>query len=175
MGSREAIGLGVVKRRPAPTGNITTKAKYERCQGNPRAMATGIPRALSHFDWPSSGPGCCIRRRRKGRSARDPDRAVSRLRRGRCFGAAVGFGLGEGSDDGRRLKAGEHLFVLLDDPSKANDCLTAVRRLAWCVGVGPLRRLDWAGKGWRSAGLRAGRRHRWFARASGLRGRGLAR
>ena len=37
---------------------------------------------------------------------------------------------------GERLKTGEHLYVLLDEPAKSKDCLTAIMRLAWCVGVG---------------------------------------
>ena len=55
LNSREAIGLGVIKDGHPPTGNITTKAAFERCQANPRATAKGIPRALSHFDWPANG------------------------------------------------------------------------------------------------------------------------
>jgi hypothetical protein len=44
---------------------------------------------------------------------------------------------------GERLKAGEHLFVLLDEPAKARDCLIAIQRLSWCVGVG--RSAGWLG------------------------------
>ena len=66
MGSREAIGLGVVSDGLPLAGDITTKAAYERRQGNKRAMATGIPRALSHFDWPRAASACCCSTATKG-------------------------------------------------------------------------------------------------------------
>ena len=58
-------------------------------------------------------------------------------------GQAVGVGLGEGSHDRRTAEGGEHLFVLLDEPAKAKDCLEAILRLSWCVGVG--RSAGWLG------------------------------
>ena len=60
MNFREAIGLGVVKGGLPLSGDITTKAAYERRQGNKRAMATAIPRALSHFGWPPEGLGLLL-------------------------------------------------------------------------------------------------------------------
>ena len=76
---------------------------------------------------------------------------------------------------GERLKTGEHLYVLLDEPAKSKDCLTAIMRLAWCVGVG--RSAGWLALAKDGDPLVYGpcRRHRRLARAPGLRGRDLDR
>ena len=174
---REAIGLGVIKDGHPPTGDIITKAAYERRQGNPRATATGIPRALSHFDWPSRGElglllfdGDEKDNLREILTALYPDFAdVAALVRPSASASVKDPATGE------RLKAGEHLFVLLDEPAKAKACLVAILRLSWCVGVG--RSAGWLGLAKDGDPLVYGpcRRHRRFARASGLRRRGLAR
>jgi hypothetical protein len=37
---------------------------------------------------------------------------------------------------GKALKRGEHLYVLLDDPTQSKACLQAMMRLAWIKGIG---------------------------------------
>ena len=46
---REAIGLGVVCDGIPLSGDITTKAKYEKRKATGKRWRTAIPRALSHF------------------------------------------------------------------------------------------------------------------------------
>ena len=60
MNYREAIGIGVVKGDLPLSGDITTKEKYKKCQGNPRSsLANAIPRRQSHFGWPPDGSSAC--------------------------------------------------------------------------------------------------------------------
>jgi hypothetical protein len=134
---REALGLGVVKDGLPPNGTIVTKGQFERCHTNPRSsLRDAIPRALSHFDW-SSGLGLLL----LDGDERDnlfealvslypPFAEVAALVRPSASASV------KDPATGMRLKTGEHVFVLIDDPSKAKACLEAVLRLSWCVGVG---------------------------------------
>jgi DNA polymerase len=145
MGFREAIGLGVVKDGLPSTGDITTKAAYERRQGNKRATATGIPRALSHFNWPGApAPGLLLFDGDEKDGVAEiltalypPFAEVAALVRPSASASVKDPATGE------RLKAGEHLFVLLDEPAKSKACLVAIQRLSWCVGSG--RSAGWLG------------------------------
>ena len=175
---REAIGLGVSRTATLPTGDIITKsglregARAIRARRGPASrgrcrILTGRPAArlgLLLFDgdekdnlreilialWPDFAEVPCLVRPSASASVKDPA-------------------------TGERLKAGEHLFVLLDEPAKAKACLEAILRLSWCVGVG--RSAGWLGLAKDGDPLVYGpcRRHGRFARASGLRRRGLAR
>ena len=78
---REAIGLGVVKDGLPPTGDITTKAAYERRPGQQARDGDRHPAGAVAFRLAVARRArpVAVRRRRKGRSARDPDRALPRF------------------------------------------------------------------------------------------------
>ena len=146
MKNREAIGIGVVKGDLPLSGDITTKEKYKKCHGNARSsLANAIPRAKSHFGWPPNG--------RLGVLFFDGDEKdglheiLTEL--WPDFAEVAGLARPSASasvkdpNTGERLKAGEHLFVLNDEPSKSKEVLEAIRRLSWCRGVG--RAAGWLG------------------------------
>ena len=143
--SREAIGLGVVKGGHLPTGTIVTKGRFEVCHNNPRSsLKDAIPRALSHFDWPSGN--------REGGSGDLGLLLLDGDERDNLFEALVSLyppfaevaalvrpsasASVKDPTTGMRLKTGEHLFVLIDEPSKSKACLEAIMRLSWCTGIG---------------------------------------
>ena len=132
---REAIGLGVVCDGIPLSGDITTKAKYEKRKAGKRT--TAIPRALSHFRWPSNGCGLLLFDGDETDGLRNilvelfPDFANVAVLTRPSASASL-----KDPNTGERLKTGEHLYVLLDEPAKSKDCLTAIMRLAWCVGIG---------------------------------------
>ena len=146
LNSREAIGLGVVKDGLPPTGDITTKAATSGCQANPRATCNGRSRGRCRI---STGPArapsaCCCSTATRRDSLHEiltalypPFAEVAGLVRPSASASVKDPATGE------RLKTGEHLFVLLDEPAKAKACLDAILRLSWCVGVG--RSAGWLG------------------------------
>ena len=131
---REAIGLGVVRGNLPLAGDITTKGKYEKRKAG--THATAIPRALSHFGW----PGGCGVLLFDGDDKDDLAQILVALYPEFADVAALVRPSASASvkdpATGERLKPGEHLFTLIDEPIKSKDCLQAVLRLAWCVGAG---------------------------------------
>ena len=171
---REAIGLGVVCDGIPLSGDITTKAKYEKRKAGNRT--TAIPRALSHFGWPSNGCGlllfdgdetdglrsilvelfpdfadvAVLTRPSASASLKDPKHRRAAEDRRTSLRAARRAGEIEGMPDG--------------DPAAG-----VVRWHRALCG------LACAGKRRRPPCLRAVRRHRRLARAPDLRGRDLDR
>jgi hypothetical protein len=138
LGPCEAIGLGVVIDDLPRCGDITTKWRYELCHGNPRStLKDAIPRAKSHFKWPSKGLGLLFC---DGDEIDGLHEVLTSLWPGFADVAVLARPSASASvkdpTTGMRFKTGEHLFMLNDEPSKTKAVLQAILRLAWCVGSG---------------------------------------
>jgi uncharacterized protein DUF3987 len=129
LSSSEAIGLGVPLDGTI-TGRIITK--YLHAQVGTDA----IPRTLNYFGWPD-GPGLLLLDGDDidGLPAilselYPPIADVALLRRPSASSSVID------PRTGKALKTGEHVYVIVDDPTRSKDCLDALMRLAWCRGSG---------------------------------------
>jgi hypothetical protein len=144
----EAISLST-PRDGSTTGRIVTKARRAQLQRPAKkSLVTGVPaerhadadalsRALECFGWPAA---LCLQ-------FIDGDDKYDRLDEilvELCpLFADVAMLVRPGASasvidprTGKPLKKSEHLYHLLDDPSKAKACLHAILRLSWCRGKG---------------------------------------
>jgi hypothetical protein len=134
-----------VKATQPANGWIITKAADERRANNPRSMLKGIPRAKTYFNWPGAGAlglmlidGDEIDEVFEILGTLWPDfTEVAALVRPSASASV------KDPVTGGRLKKGEHVFVLVDDPSRIKACLHAILRLSWCIGEG--RAKGWLG------------------------------
>ena len=126
LSSKQAIGLGVPLNGTI-TGTIVTKAQHAK--GN----ITAIPRSLDHFGWPGLGllllDGDDIDGLPEILSELYPPFAeVAVLVRPSASASVIN------PKTKQKLKAGEHCYVVIDDPSLSDACLKALMRLAWVRG-----------------------------------------
>jgi hypothetical protein len=137
FGPYEAIGIGIVIDGQPASGDIIVKEIYERVQANPQATKAGIPRAKSHFVYPTHGLSLLFC---DGDEKDNLHEILTELWPGFAEVAALVRPSASASvkdpATGERLKTGEHLFALNDDPTKTKAILHAILRLSWCVGVG---------------------------------------
>jgi hypothetical protein len=134
----KALVLGV-PRDGTTTGEITVKARYAE------AETDALTRSLMHFGWPE-GPGlllldadACTGLREVLCTLYPPFADVAVLIRPSASASVVDPKTGE------RLKAGEHVYVIIDEPALAKETLQALVRLAWCAGRGGFLKLTKAG------------------------------
>jgi hypothetical protein len=128
LSSKQAIGLGVPLNGTI-SGKIITKDQHEK--GN----TTAITRSLEHFGWPELGllllDGDDIEGLPEILSELYPPfAAVAVLVRPSASASVIN------PTTKQKLKAGEHCYVVIDDPSLSDACLKALMRLAWCRGSG---------------------------------------
>ena len=126
LSSKQAIGLGVPLNGTI-TGTIVTKAQHAK--GN----ITAIPRSLDYFGWPGLGllllDGDDIEGLPEILSELYPPFAeVAVLTRPSASASVIN------PKTKQKLKAGEHCYVVIDDPSLSDACLKALMRLAWVRG-----------------------------------------
>ena len=102
----------------------------------PREATSALTRTLDHFDWPD---GC-------GLLFRDGDE-IDGLREVLCelyppfadIAVLIRPSASASVADpatGMRVRTGEHLYCVIDDPTLSKACLKALIRLAWCNGLG---------------------------------------
>ena len=109
------------------TGTIVTKAQHAK--GN----ITAIPRSLDYFGWPGLGllllDGDGIEGLPEIVSELYPPFAeVAVLVRPSASASVIN------PKTKQKLKAGEHCYVVIDDPSLSDACLKALKRLSWVRG-----------------------------------------
>ncbi len=126
LSSKQAIGLGVPLNGTI-TGTIVTKAQHAK--GN----ITAIPRSLDYFGWPGLGllllDGDDIEGLPEILSELYPPfKEVAVLTRPSASASVIN------PKTKQKLKAGEHCYVVIDDPSLSDACLKALMRLAWVRG-----------------------------------------
>ena len=126
LSSKQAIGLGV-PLNGTKTGTIITKAQHTK--GN----ITAIPRSLDYFGWPGLGllflDGDDIEGLPEILSELYPPFAeVAVLTRPSASASVIN------PKTKQKLKAGEHCYVVIDEPSLSDACLKALMRLAWVRG-----------------------------------------
>jgi hypothetical protein len=129
LSTSEAIGLGV-PLDGTTMGRITTKNRH--AEGGTDA----IPRTLDYFGW-NDGPGLLLLDGDDIDGLQEilcelysPFAEVAVLSRPSASASVVD------PRTGKPLKTGEHVYVIVDDPTRSKDCLDAFMRLAWCCGDG---------------------------------------
>jgi Family of unknown function (DUF5906) len=135
--SDQALGTGV-PRDGSKTGTIVTKAKHAK--GNTTGIvsaAAAIPRSLEYFGWPEIGLLLLDGDDIEGlpdilSELYPPFREVAVLVRPSASASVIN------PATGKKLKSGEHCYVIINEPELSDACLKALMRLAWVNGHGRL-------------------------------------